>query len=284
MKKYIYTVNSDGQSAPAKLLGLVGSGKRVLEVGCASGVQTKILKEQHGCTITGIEIDVVAAEAAAKYCDSIVVGDLETLDLDKSIGLQRFDVITIADVLEHLRNPGRVLGNLKKYLNADGFILASIPNVVHAGLILEMANGRFDYRPYGLLDDTHLRFFTLKSVMRLFEECGLQVKSLDRVLQTVEESEFCQHPLSSAESAILEYVQLNNPEWKTYQFIVKATPVAQSLITASHTELELQDKLHDLELTNQGMAQQLRALNGKITWLESRSGYKAYKRLKNLFS
>lgn len=283
MKKYIYDFDMNGEDAPAKILRLVESNKRVLEVGCASGVQTRALRNALDCSVVGIEIDPEAAEQARPYCDSIVIGDLDTLDFQASIGDDRFDVITIADVLEHLKNPENALRNLKLFLKEDGYVLASIPNVVHAGLILEMIHGRFDYRPYGLLDDTHLRFFTLKSIHHLFEQCGLQITDIDRALRPLERSEFFNHALSTAEESILEFIKQNNPEWQTYQFIVKAKIGNIQPNTGVSATLDLTDTLRERELTIRSMQERINKLESQLTWITSRPPYKLLARLKAFF-
>jgi SAM-dependent methyltransferase len=270
MKKYLYEVDVKGHDAPAKVLRAVGSGKRVLEVGCASGVQTKILRDAHGCTVTGIEIDPAAARDAAEYCNRVIVGDLETLDLNRELAGQRFDVIVIADVLEHLKHPARVLKQLRSLLDEGGYIVASIPNVVYAGLVLEMACGKFDYRPYGLLDDTHLRFFTLKSICRLFEDCDLVIRKVDRVLRPVEHTEFGSRPSIGQIDEMLRLIQSNNEEWQTYQFVVEAVANPLPATTTRFADLELKEQ----STTNRALLQKARTLQSRLAWIESRPWYR----------
>lgn len=284
MKKYLYKINPDAQDAPAKVLRTVGHGKRVLEVGCASGVQTQVLKEQLGCTVTGIEINPSAAADASKYCERIIVGDLETMDLASELGDQKFDVIIIADVLEHLHDPLKVLLKLRDHLRVEGYVVASIPNIVHAALILQMAHGRFDYRPYGLLDDTHVRFFTLKTIYRLFEDSNLSILGVDRVVRTVESTEFSMHVLSPDESSALEFIRHNNPEWQTYQFVVKAVLLATEAKLQTHGQLEALDRLKDAELTHSVLIPRLRKLEGQIAWVESQPIFRVLATLKRLLS
>jgi 2-polyprenyl-3-methyl-5-hydroxy-6-metoxy-1,4-benzoquinol methylase len=283
MKKYAYTVDIAGNDAPAKILRAVGHGKRVLEVGCASGVQSKILSERQGCRVTGIEINPFAAEEARRYCESVIVADLESLSFDSALGGEEFDVIIIADVLEHLREPASVLGHLKNRLLPEGRILASIPNVVYAGLILQMVSGRFDYRPYGLLDDTHLRFFTLKSIYRLFESCALAITDLDRVLRPIEGSEFYQRPLTEGEAAILDFIKQQNREWETYQFIITAMSLNGAAGKDRYAEIAAEDRLNDLELEKQALINKVRMLEGQISWLESHPVYRVLRRIKAPF-
>lgn len=270
MKKYLYDVDMTLEDAPAKVLRTVGHGKRVLEVGCASGVQTRVLREEFGCTVTGIEIDPAAAQDAAKYCERVIVGNLETLDYEAELGAARFDVIVIADVLEHLKQPDRVLRRLRAFLGEDGYVVASIPNVVYAGLVLEMAYGRFDYRPYGLLDDTHLRFFTLKSICRLFEQCDLVIRKVERVRRPVERTEFAGRPASGELGELLRVIERNNPEWQTYQFVVEAVANPLPATTTTYATLEL----YEQAATNRALLQRIRALESRLSWIESRGWYR----------
>lgn len=284
MKKYVYEINIDGEDAPAKILRAVGKKKRVLEVGCASGVQSRILKEKLECSVIGIEIDEEAAQQAGKYCDAVIVGDIESLDFKEHLFDRKFDVITIADVLEHLRKPGSALKRLSPFLSEDGVIIASIPNIVFGGLILEMARGRFDYRPYGLLDDTHLRFFTLKSIHRLFEQADLEVLHIDRANRTIEESEFCQYTLTSEELYFLEFIKTKNPEWSTYQFIVTARPYRANENRTTLNDIKNQETIRDLELQISSLTEKNKKIQSQLSWITAKPAYRIYDRIKKLLS
>jgi len=152
-----------------------GTPRRVLELGCASGVLAARLKERHpGATVVGIEPGRAAAELAATRLDRVIRARIEDVDFGAE-GLQEggFDTIVAGDVLEHLVNPWRVLERLRPLLAPGGQLVASIPNVRNALLIAALAvNGRWEYRDRGLLDITHLRFFTLEEIRRLFEQTG----------------------------------------------------------------------------------------------------------------
>jgi len=177
-------------SAHTKLIKLVGENKKVLEVGCSTGYVSKVLTEQNNCTITGIEVASEAANKAAKFCSRIITGDVELMDYSKELAAEQFDVITFGDVLEHLKNPGNVLTSLKPFLKNNGYLIASIPNIGHISIVLELLEGKFDYRSSGVLDDTHLRFFTKDGIQRLFNESGLDIVHWDRVIIKPEETEF----------------------------------------------------------------------------------------------
>ncbi|MEW6447354.1 MAG: glycosyltransferase [Bacillota bacterium] len=208
-------------SSQTKILKMVGTGKKVLEIGCATGYMTKVLKEEFGCRVTCVEINPSAAEKAKVYCDEMIVGDIEALNLGELLKPEEFDVILLADVLEHLKDPWGTLRKLHPFLKTDGYILASIPNVAHAGLILELLEGKFRYRPLGLLDDTHLRFFTGETIQGLFEESGYTVSVWDRVILGPDATEF-EVDIGRYPEQVIDYLYATNPEAETYQFIVKA--------------------------------------------------------------
>jgi len=162
------------------LILLTGINKKVLELGPASGYLSKILKDRD-CHVTGIEIDPVLAEQAEQFLDKIIVGDIEELDLHKLLGSKRYDVILIGDVLEHLKNPKKVLEKLHDFLNDNGCLVCSIPNIAHGSIRLKLLNGEFRYKSTGLLDETHLHFFTLDSILSMFHSSGYSITELRRV-------------------------------------------------------------------------------------------------------
>lgn len=150
---------------------------RVLDVGCASGYLSREFKMK-GCYVVGIESDEEAAKCASQFCDKIIAGDVEdpaTLSLlDGS-----FDRIVFGDVLEHLRRPDLVLRHVKQYLHPNGQVIASIPNIVCLPIRFMVLLGRFEYKDAGLLDKTHLRFFTLKTAKELFLEQGYRIVRIE---------------------------------------------------------------------------------------------------------
>ena len=162
---------------------MIGSGKSVLEVGCASGVQTRLFKERLGCKVTGIELDASAAEDARPFCEKLIIGNIETLEISKSLSSERFDTVVFADVLEHLYTPANALEKVRPFIKSGGDLIASVPNITHASICWEIAHGRFNYRKYGLLDNTHIRFFTKRTLSELFEAAGYRILSLDRVIK-----------------------------------------------------------------------------------------------------
>src|SRR5262249_20965582 len=155
------------------------ASKRVLELGCATGYMSSVLRDQ-GCQVVAIEIDPEMAERARGYCERVIVGDLDAIDLSRELGDDRFDVVVAADVLEHLNDPSRVLSPLKPFLRPDGYLVASLPNIAHGSVRLSLLAGQFVYGQRGLLDRSHLRFFTRGSLEDLFEDAGFVIGSIDR--------------------------------------------------------------------------------------------------------
>ncbi|MBS4095583.1 MAG: glycosyltransferase [Sulfuricella sp.] len=218
---YAYEIDLENeQTVAAKILRLVGKGKRVLELGMASGHMSRVMKEQLGCTVVGVEINGEAAEQGKPYCERVIVGDIEAFDLDTLFGADRFDVILSADVLEHLRDPWATLGKLKSFLKPDGQVVISLPNAGFHGLLAEMCDGKFSYRKKGLLDDTHLRFFTRRELDLLVLSAGLVPDAWDQALLGAEHSEFVQswEKLPGELQGLLR----GRPDGEVYQLIVGA--------------------------------------------------------------
>ena len=179
-----------------------------------------MLTERFACTVTGIEVDAEAAAEARQVLARVIEGDVEAMDLGAELADARFDVILCADVLEHLRAPARVLGALRRYLAPGGCVVASIPNVAHAAVIAELLIGRFSYRPLGLLDEGHLRFFTRDSINEMFEHAGFEIEHLERLTVEPAATELGAS-FSALPPAVAALVVLHE-ESRTYQFVLLA--------------------------------------------------------------
>ena len=205
----------------AVLVELVGRNRRVLDVGCAGGYLGRVLAGR-GCQVSGVELDPEAAEAAAKVLDDVLVGDVESLDLVGHFGKESFDVVVLGDVLEHLVDPAAALRKVAPLLTDTGSVVASVPNVAHGAVRLALLSGRFDYRPLGLLDATHLRFFTRESLHELFREAGLVPVDMRRTTAGVFETEI-KVRREDFEQTVVDAVE-GDPESVTYQFVLRAVP------------------------------------------------------------
>lgn len=151
--------------------------ENVLEVGCASGATLAWLKREKRCTYTcGVEFVESAAEAAKQHVDTVFCGDAEKIDL----GNRRFDLILLLDVLEHLVDPWKFLNRLQeKHLVPGGKVICSLPNIRHYRIIKALLlKGEFEYQDAGILDRTHLRFFTRNSAIALMKSGNLRIEQV----------------------------------------------------------------------------------------------------------
>jgi 2-polyprenyl-3-methyl-5-hydroxy-6-metoxy-1,4-benzoquinol methylase len=151
--------------------------KRILEVGCGEGFFLAQIKENIGAETWGVEMNPLAAENASKVIDKVFTGDYN--QLYKELPQHTFDCVIFNDVIEHFLDPWQALINTQQLLSENGVIVSSIPNFIYIGNLTDIiSHADFRYREEGgFLDKTHLRFFTSKSIYRLFEESGYEIVS-----------------------------------------------------------------------------------------------------------
>lgn len=177
MASDIYSTKSDGYFANARddVLGFVPDGvARVLEIGCGSGEFGAVLKRRGGVSVVGVELVEAAAAIARERLDQVIAADVQHQDLD--LPEQAFDCLVCNDVLEHLVDPWTVLARLRRHLAPGGWLVASIPNVRHQKVVRRLLwPGEWRYEDKGVLDRTHLRFFTRLSARALVESAGFGI-------------------------------------------------------------------------------------------------------------
>ena len=244
LERYSYAIDPHGNATANKVLRLVGSEKRVLELGCGPGSMTRFMRQRLDCRITAVEFDAEQAEQARPYCERLLVADLENLDFAAEFADQRFDVVVAADVLEHLRDPWRVLRTVRELLHSGGFLVVSIPNIAHNVIIAQLLAGRFPYVDKGLLDHTHLRFFTRNDVEDLLLSTGFLPETWERNLTPEESTEFA-HVWLQTPAAVRDALA-HSADGQTYQFIVKAYPSEEAGWIAK-TRSERSDREADYE-------------------------------------
>lgn len=173
---YVYK-KADPYSSHAQILAWIEKERpaEVLEIGTATGYLSSEMKSL-GCVVTGIEQDAEMANIARQHCQEMIVGDIETMNLS---GLGQYDAIVFGDVLEHLRNPREILQKASALLKPGGSVLMSLPNVANIWVRLNLLFGRFNYSRVGILDETHLRFFTLETMKQLAIDSGLDIISVN---------------------------------------------------------------------------------------------------------
>lgn len=189
--KYDTEIDFDSRNVMTLLIDMIESHSKVLEFGPASGRLTKYLKETKACEVWIVEIDEAAARAAIPYAKDFVIGDILEYEWVEKFSGQRFDYILFADVLEHLQRPEEVLGYAKDFLQEHGKICVSLPNIAYNGVLVSLYQNVFQYRRTGILDQTHLRFWTIQEAVSMFERCGYGVELVDAVNHPLEHSEFC---------------------------------------------------------------------------------------------
>lgn len=266
MIKYEYTIDRDNPNYAAnKILSFVIPGSRVLDVGCSSGYLARILDEEFGCTVTGLEIDPEAAAKAELVCESVIVGDVEKID-PAVFGDRRFDIVIFADVLEHLREPAATLRKAASLLAEDGFVIVSVPNFGYKGVLLSLVAGALTRTSHGILDDTHLQFHGLAEIFQLISDSGLIPVALERTIKGLADSEF--HGRESIPSQELADLINLGPEVDTYQFIIKARQVDRDSLEKSADfmceEILRHGALHKIYRAERGHFQETLAVKNRL--------------------
>lgn len=169
-----------GVSRAEMLKYIPSTTKTLLDVGCAKGLFSKLAKQKLGVTTWGIELNPEAASVAKELMDKVICKDVK--NAIEEIPNNYFDCIVFNDILEHLIDPYSLLYFVKRKLTQRGVIVASLPNIRHAPILYDLViNGNWSYQEWGVLDKTHLRFFTKKSIRKMFEDQGYTILKMDGI-------------------------------------------------------------------------------------------------------
>lgn len=224
-----YVLKPDPHSSHSIILAWLGEGRgrRMLDVGAADALVGRRLTER-GWRVTGIEGDPALAQAGAPYCERMITANLNR-EVPEVQG--PFDAILYGDVLEHLIDPLRVLVELNRLLVPDGFVIVSVPNIAHLYIRLLLLLGRFDYIDRGILDNTHLRFFTARSLRALLDDAGLVVERFSATPAPLYQvlPERWHKRWVAVTHTINAAIARNLPRVLGYQFIVLARPKGGAL-------------------------------------------------------
>ncbi|SFE52664.1 class I SAM-dependent methyltransferase [Methylobacterium sp. 13MFTsu3.1M2] len=167
--------NNNRYESTGLLISFMKKNKKLLDVGCGTGTITSTLRDALSLDVVGVEPHPERAEQARTEGLNVITGVYDQTFAQKN---EKFDYILFADVLEHLVDPAEMLREVKNSLAPDGRVLASIPNVAHWTVRAQLLFGNFNYKPTGIMDATHLRWFTRRSVRRLFEAAGYEVEDI----------------------------------------------------------------------------------------------------------
>lgn len=213
MPDYV-SLRHDPYSSHQLVLDRARGAQTVLDVGCSAGVLARDLVAQ-GSVVDGIEYDPLDAAEARSVCRQVLVGDLETMEITLEPGA--YDVVLCADIIEHLRNPAAALARLRPLLKPDGRLVVSVPNIANWSQRLTHLLGRWDYQDRGLMDRTHLHFFTHRTIRTTLEEAGFRVLNVDVS---------CPLPVLRREpfTRAAHWLALRRKNLLAYQFIVTAQP------------------------------------------------------------
>ena len=222
--KYEYDIDLDSDVAPARVLRMVGTGKKVLEIGAGPGSITRHLSGTLGCDVVALEIDPTALEKLKPHARSLYAMDLNNASWSSDLKSKEgsFDVVIAADVLEHVYDPWAVLGAMKSLLNDTGAVILSLPHVGHAAVAACLMDEDFDYRPWGLLDKTHVRFFGIKNIQALYASQGLAIEKSEFVVRSPEMTEFA-HRWKRLPKDVQAALQRNRFA-HVYQVVSRAVP------------------------------------------------------------
>lgn len=229
---YEYPVDLNANTASARVIRMVGKNKKVLEIGAGPGSITKHLRHANNCRIIALEVDGEAIKKLSPFCERVYQANLnDTAWTDILENEGRFDAVVAADVLEHLYDPLAVLKQMVGFVCDDGCLVISLPHVGHSAIHACLMDEDFEYRDWGLLDRTHIRFFGIKNIQALFGNAGLKIVQAEFVTLAPEQTEFADH--WNRAPAELRRALSANPFGLVYQVVVKAVPTTADVEAVS---------------------------------------------------
>ena len=222
--KYDYAIDLDDDSAPARVVRMVGSDKRVLEIGAGPGSISRVLAQTFNCRVTALEIDDAVIPQLEASCERVHRVDLNDASWPEGLGKEeKFDVVIAADVLEHLYDPLSTLKAMSGLVGDNGYIVVSLPHAGYNGVLASLLDTDFKYRDCGLLDEGHIRFFGIKNMQALFDDAGLGVVDAEFVIRLPEDTEFAE--VWGATPPLQRTSLLENSFGSVYQVVVRAAPI-----------------------------------------------------------
>lgn len=205
--KKLYPLNIDGQSVE-----IVPKRAKVLDIGCATGFMGEYLRRNKNCYVVGIEKGIDEAKEAKKILNQVINGDAEEKSTLGQIK-EKYDVVFASAIIEHLKDPWSALKNWKKFLKKNGSLIITTSNIAHWSIRLQLLVGKFNYQEYGILDNTHLHFFTTETFKKLVTDCGYTIEY------------FSIDPIGGGLPRISKALSRFWPNLFAYQMLIKARPL-----------------------------------------------------------
>lgn len=218
--KYSRDVIPGIEDSLSKIAAKITANSLVLDVGCSTGMMGRYLASEKNCIVDGVDIDEKALENCKTAYRKIAIKNLETDDLTDVLVEESYDFIIVADVIEHLNDPGQLLAQLKLLVKPYGTIIFSVPNITHIAASLELLLGNFDYRQHGLLDSTHVRFYSYTNLVAKFINSGLYIWEVDVVHKELGETEFGVEQIRLFPQKWLDTLIDVRPDSLVYQWII----------------------------------------------------------------
>jgi 2-polyprenyl-3-methyl-5-hydroxy-6-metoxy-1,4-benzoquinol methylase len=225
---YVGRVAATAEDSRYRLARLTADRPAVLDVGCAVGYVGEFLRRSNPARwLAGIEIDPGAAEKARKHYDQVIVGSIDDPAVWSQLS-RKVDAMIFGDVLEHTADPVQVLRMARAKLSDDGVIVVSIPNIGHFKVRLRLLRGKFDYEDWGIMDRTHLRFFTQKTAEEMLRQGGFTVVHREGVhgYPLPEGLNGAARLVARSKRRLQAWLTGLRPTVFAYQFILVAVPAA----------------------------------------------------------
>ena len=213
-------IDIESNDALAHIARMITNEKSILDIGCGLGSFGYLMQKYGKHCVDGIDIDSRYVDFAKRFYNDVYCFNVENEKIH-SVVKNKYDAIVVADLIEHLYNPPMFLRKLNKCLNFSGSLFLSVPNIGHIGVISELLMGRFGYKDFGILDKTHIRFFTRQSLNDLLSASGLRILAQDDVKVGIQESGFDQKYYEDLPFPVRTFLSERQDSF-VQQFIVKA--------------------------------------------------------------
>jgi len=280
----------DRNSAWTKIYNFIPKNAHVLDVGCSNGNFGAALKKYKNCVVDGIDLNEEDIKIARGTLRRAIVANIEKDDFRKILQGDKYDVVVMSDIIEHLTDPVATLKKVKGVLKPQGYLVFSIPNMTHISIRLNMLLGDFSYTETGILDKTHFHFYDIYEVERLIESAGYSIEKYDSTVVNFPRSMVRERLANVGLQTEERFFDLiNDTHGNIYQFVAKIVPnPLNKALKNDHTNLAITRSpaedvhlyLSDLErIWRDREIQLLRQLRWNPVYLTKRAGSKTIKKI-----